>query len=116
MNNEYPTIDGHDTGMFETPNLTGTPERRLLLAILERAMLDYVGNEDREVEEATEWIFGEYGSAPYDEFSFPWICEALDLDTKEILQRIKAMPRRGNNRLAPWYLTKQRVVSQKTDL
>ena len=50
-------VDANET--FGEPNLTGTPERNLLLAILERAILDFVGNNEKEVSLAEDWIFGD---------------------------------------------------------
>lgn len=99
----FPIIDGDAFSLFDVPNGTGTPERRLLLAILERAILDYVGNDAREVSEAQEWLFD-----PEEEghFSFSWVCQELDLDVEIIAEKIRKMPRRGNRRVAPWYFTK----------
>jgi hypothetical protein len=108
-----PTIDGDGFNLIEVPNETGTPERRLLLAILERAILDFVGNEETEVAESEVWLFGDLdahyhfnGELPKQMFSFSWICDQLDLDTASIARKIKAMPKRGNHRIAPWHLMK----------
>jgi hypothetical protein len=86
--------------------MTGTPERRLLLAILERAVLDFVGNDSREIEEAEAWLFGDLDSPTNEQFSFPWVCEQLDLDMYKIASKIRSMPRRGNRKVAPWYFAK----------
>ncbi len=91
------------------PNMTGSPERRLLLAILERAILDYVGNDPREIEEAEQWLFGDSERETIQQFSFAWVCEQLDLDAPKIAEKIKCMPRRGNRKVAPWYFSKQIV-------
>lgn len=101
------TVDDDTTGLFDGPNLTGTPERRLLLAILERAILDYVGNEEREVEAAKQWIFGDLDEHEATEFSFPWLVKELDLDLDMVVNKIRSMPRRGNQRIAPWYFERQ---------
>jgi hypothetical protein len=101
-----PVIDNEAYNLIDAPMLTGTPERRLLLAMVERAILDFVGNDPVEVEEAESWIFGELESTPLRPFTFPWICQHLDLDVASIAQTIKAMPRRGKNRVAPWYFNK----------
>ena len=96
--------------LFDSPNETGSPERRLLLAILERAILDFVGNEPREVAGSSDWIFGDNSDdddADNDEqFSFNWVCLQLDLDAGHIAEQIRQMPKRGSHRIAPWYLTK----------
>jgi hypothetical protein len=97
--------------IFGVPNMTGTPERRLLLAILERAILDYVGNDPREVQEAEDWLFNSPDSGPRSQFSFHWLCEQLDLDAQKISKKIRAMPRRGNRKIAPWYFAKESLAT-----
>ncbi len=103
-----PPIDDDAVTLFDTPNMTGTPERRLLLAVLERAVLDFVGNDEREMESAEQWLFGdsEADVSTAREFSFPWICRELDLDIKRISEKINQMPKRGARRVAPWYFRK----------
>lgn len=96
------TVDVDALELFEKPNLKGTPERNLLMAILERAILDFVGNDQREVTAAEEWIFGE-DDTEEDEFSFPWLCQQLDLDRSFVAETVRAMPKRGKRRVAPWY-------------
>ena len=98
-----PTIADDELSLFEIPNGTGSPERRLILAVLERAILDYVGNDEREIEEAEKWLFGEADTPTNAEFTFPWVCQELDLDSKTIAGYIKAMPKRGTRKIAPWY-------------
>lgn len=104
-----PELDADGQVLYEEPNLTGSPERNLLMAILERALLDLVGNEDRQVEDAREWFFGDEPEIlMQEEFSFPWICEQLDLDTNKVAAQVKAMPKRGSSRIAPWYTMRSR--------
>lgn len=100
------SIDWSAVGLLDIPNQTGTPERNLLMAILERAILDYVGNDPKEIEEAAEWLFEDLSQTNYDQFSFPWLCQQLDLDPYKIAGKVKAMPKRGANRIAPWYFAK----------
>lgn len=105
----FPEIDGSSNSLLDIPNPTGTPERRLILAILERAILDFVGNDAKEVLTSEDWMFGDDDDEDDDvmtEFSFRWVCQQLDLDLKDIREKIKAMPKRGESRLAPWYLSK----------
>lgn len=104
-------VDHDFNSLFGAPNQTGSPERRLLLAILERAILDYVGNDAREVAEAHEWLFDEDAIPARAQFSFKWICEQLDLDHKSIAEKIRAMPRRGSRKVAPWYFTKTQAAA-----
>ena len=104
MNNH--ALDIEVNSIFDIPNSTGSPERRLLMAIFERALLDYVGNDKKEYEEAKEWLFEGFPNERMEHFTFSWICHELDLDITEIRKKISDMPRRGASRIAPWYVTK----------
>lgn len=105
--------DSEDFCLIEIPNQTGTPERRLLAAILERAILDYVGNDIDEAESATSWLFDDDAEEPHYQFSCAWVCEALDLDYNDIAAKIKAMPKRGTSRVAPWYLVRNNEAEKQ---
>lgn len=97
---------GNDFNEFyshSAPNKTGSPERNLILAILERAILDYTGNDPEVAEDAEGWLFGDNSDPDPEQFTFPWVCNELDLDMKEVVQKIRSMPRRGNSRVPPWY-------------
>ena len=104
-----PCIDVDGDAIYQEPNFTGSPERNLLMAMLERAILDYVGNETKESLKAEEWLFGETFNenskfkTQFEHFSFAWVCHELDLDPFHISNIIKSMPKRGNRRVAPWY-------------
>lgn len=50
-------VDGYN--LFDYPNESGSPDRNLLMAILERAILDYVGNDAKELQDAEHWIFAD---------------------------------------------------------
>lgn len=112
------TVEDEGLEWFDVPNQTGTPERRLLLAILERAILDFVGNDSAEAQTAQGWLFEE-PPPPYtaaDPFSLAWVCHHLDLEQDRIVSHIKAMPKRGNNRVAPWYFMKEKVANQDSEV
>jgi len=85
-----------------------TPEGRLIIAVLERSVLDYIGNEKNESIAAEEWFFksndSEYGDYP--EFSLEWVCQELDLNVNHVRSVIARMPKRGDKRVAPWYISK----------
>jgi hypothetical protein len=95
----------------------GLPERRLLLAMLERSILDFVGNDPREVESAAEWLFADSGKE-LDEggepFSFAWVCEGLDLDPSRVSAFVRSLPKRGSRRVAPWYFMDRAQVQAAT--
>ncbi len=94
-----------------------TPERRLLAAILERALLDLVGNETRERNMSQEWIFevdeAESDEGTYEPYTFAWVCRELDLDVRRTRDLIAKMPRRGQARVAPWHLARQQEAAQR---
>ena len=52
------------------------PERDLLLATLERAVLDYYGNSEQNRDDAAQWLFEEEGEKA---FSFNWVCAHLGI-------------------------------------
>ena len=62
------------------------PERELLVATLDRAVLDYYGTDLLLRAEAEDWLFGE--SDPTEGFSFEWICDHLHLTSTALRKRI----------------------------
>ena len=71
------------------------PERRLLAAVLQRAITDYLTGEGETQECACEWL---YGSDDIKEtFGFAFICEALDFHKEELR---KAIRRQFDNQLS----------------
>ncbi|RMD86394.1 MAG: hypothetical protein D6808_03430 [Candidatus Dadabacteria bacterium] len=90
--------------IFDLPKTKGSPERNLLMAIIERALLDLTGNNYEEAEAAREWLFEEVENPHLEPFTFQWICIQLDLDPKKALSKIVSLPRRGSSRSAPWHL------------
>ena len=67
-------------GSPEFPETRRTPEQRLLAAIFQRALQDYIGSDSALAELADEWFFCGAVNPPYEPFSLPWICEHLDED------------------------------------
>jgi hypothetical protein len=63
-----------------------TPERELLIAILDRAVLDFCGREGELHERARDWLFGE--TDPENLFSFEAICEHLGINTSALRKRV----------------------------
>lgn len=98
----FSSDDTVTSGIFELPSFNNTPEARLLLALLERSILDYVGNEDKEREEASTWLFDDSDENDY-LISFDEVCETLELVPAAVRTKIKSFPRRGDRRVAPWY-------------
>lgn len=89
-----------------------TPERELLIAVLDRAVLDYCGREGELHERAREWIFG-----PQDEdnlFSFSSICHYLSIDISALRARIKTLSiPKGVSQAHRWL--RKKVQSDKSD-
>ena len=63
------------------------PERRLLAAILQRAITDFLTGEGDMQVSAKEWLF-EQESETIDNFGFCYICEALDFHKEELRKAI----------------------------
>ena len=66
---------------------TYIPEKRLLAAVLQRAITDFLSGDRELAEGARVWLLeeDEDGEAP---LSFSFVCEALDLDPESLRQAI----------------------------
>lgn len=62
------------------------PERRLLAAVLQRAITDYVTGEGDLQESARQWLYSSDDTR--DTFGFAFICEALDFHKDELRRAI----------------------------
>ena len=62
------------------------PERRLLAAVLQRAITDYISGEGEMQESARDWIYGADDTS--EAFGFAFICEALDFHKEELRKAI----------------------------
>ena len=62
------------------------PERRLLAAVLQRAITDYLTGEGELHSSARDWLFGQ--DDPNEAFCFAYICEALDFHREELRRAI----------------------------
>lgn len=63
------------------------PERRLLAAVLQRAIQDYLTCDGEVQESAEEWLYGTE-EAP-NSFGFSYVCEALDFHQEELRKAIR---------------------------
>jgi hypothetical protein len=76
-----------------TQQLHDFPEKRLLTAVLKRALYDLSGKDRLHSSMAAKWFFD--ASRNVCEFSFPWICEQLELNIEELLDDIRNIMRLG---------------------
>lgn len=66
------------------------PERRLLAAVLQRAITDYLTGDGDLQKSAEDWLFeNEELSSNGDTFGFSFICEALDFHKDELLKAVR---------------------------
>ena len=63
------------------------PERRLLAAVLQRAITDYLTGDGEIQSSAQEWLFTEEDVSG-DTFCFAYICEALDFHVSELRKAV----------------------------
>lgn len=63
------------------------PERRLLAAVLQRAITDFLTGEGELQLSAREWLYGQ--DDPNEAFCFSYICEALDFHKEELRKAIQ---------------------------
>ena len=96
------------------------PEERLLLAVLERAIRDYIGGSAEDKADATEWLYTPVplmqadGSRYLEPFSFPWLCQFLELDRNEMLEKLEAAVRQSRDGSLPFFLDKRFVDLSNT--
>ncbi|MCC6221400.1 MAG: hypothetical protein IT291_09195 [Deltaproteobacteria bacterium] len=72
----------HSTNSFN-------PERRLLAAVLQRAITDYLTGEGELQESAYEWLYKSDELHHTSFFGFRYVCEALDFHGDELRKAIK---------------------------
>ena len=64
------------------------PERRLLAAVLQRAITDYLTGEGELKDSAEDWLYG-CDEIDGETFGFSYVCEALDFHREELRKAIK---------------------------
>ncbi|MCB0325180.1 MAG: hypothetical protein KDD69_16470 [Bdellovibrionales bacterium] len=78
----------HESSEFKRHFESKIPERKLLLAVLKRAVLDFLSADQSTRAEASDWIFRDDGKQ---QFTISWICEQLELDRDQLLKQIKQL-------------------------
>ena len=73
-------------GSIQKNNGGFNPERRLLAAILQRAITDFLTGEGELQLSAREWLYSP--EDPNETFGFSYICEALDFHLEELRKAI----------------------------
>lgn len=70
------------------PRSTGAfnPEKRLLAAVLQRAITDFLTGDGEVQLSARDWLFSDEGTS--ETFCFLYICEALDFNTGELRKAV----------------------------
>ncbi len=87
-------LDEDSSGVFEVPEFLNSSEKRLLFAICERAVRDLFSSNEEERAASIAWFEDDEGNEP---FSFPWICEVLDLNRMHLLSKIRSLHEIGAN-------------------
>lgn len=74
----------------DTPKNNGgvSPERRLLAAVLQRAVTDYLTTEGELHDSARDWLYSSDDTS--ESFGFAYICEALDFHREELRKAIRS--------------------------
>lgn len=86
---------------FSAESSNSSPERRLLVAMLRRALFDFVGDNLADRRAAREWIFE--GGRVSEHFSFEWICLHLDIDSGLVKERLSSMKPGSVKASAHWF-------------
>ncbi len=69
------------------PAAAPSPERELLVAVLQRAILDYVGSGRLLSTDAGDWLFDESDH----DFSFAWVCGHLGLEPDAVRLNLRRL-------------------------
>ncbi|NMC64224.1 MAG: hypothetical protein GYA55_13755 [SAR324 cluster bacterium] len=85
-------LDEEAQNLFGIAENLSSPEKRLLYAICERSVRDLFSSFSEERDSAIEWLKDSEGNDP---FSFPWICEILDLNREALLEKIWSLQKIG---------------------
>ncbi len=73
----------------DTPGNRGfVPEKRLLVAVLQRAVTDFVTGDKEMRQEAIDWIMDNEFECEERPLTFRYICEALDFDVDGLRKAI----------------------------
>lgn len=90
------------------------PEERLVLAVLERAVRDFIGGSAADASDAREWLYAAAASGEPEPYSFPWICEQLGLLPREVLTRLELALKQSKEGSLPFFLDKRFADSSKS--
>lgn len=78
------------------------PERRLLSAVMQRAITDFLTCDGEIQESAREWLFD--SDDPQEAFGFAYICETLDFHMEELRKALgrqyEEQKRKANKQVA----------------
>ncbi|MCS6961469.1 MAG: hypothetical protein NZT61_03055 [Deltaproteobacteria bacterium] len=72
----------------EDGGLLSASERKLLLAVLQKAVYDYVFGEGEIKESAKQWLFNDDYDA---NLRFAFVCDCLGLNSSALRQRLKKL-------------------------
>jgi hypothetical protein len=64
------------------------PEKRLLAAVLQRAITDFISGDQDVQEDAAQWLLDDEPSGS--PLTFDFVCEALDIDPESLRRQIIA--------------------------
>lgn len=84
----------------ETPSSSVMlPEKRLLAAVLQRAITDFISGDQDVQEDSAQWLLDDEPSGS--PLTFEFVCEALDIDPESLRRQIIAqrdsMPAAGSD-------------------
>lgn len=78
-----------DSNVWNDSERKETPEKTLLLAMLDRAIRDAINSFERfNQREAMKWINNRRYLIKKEPFSFEWVCDQLDIDPRTVRKQI----------------------------
>ena len=84
-----------------------TPEKRLLLAVLEQAIRDVLDHDKPHGKQAERWFFEDWNTEHSLPFSLSWICRHLDIDMTQTQKKVREFIEHGIPAGMAWAFRRQ---------
>ena len=112
-NQLLPSPDGQsgisiiDSDVYSGLDNCSSPEKRLLLAVLEQGIRDFLDKGKPHSNQAKWWLFDDKDADFHNPFTCAWICKELDIDINLLRERVLFFSENGVPQEIVWIFKKQ---------
>ena len=107
FSNSLPGITVLDSDLLPTLDPGASPEKRLLLAVLEQGIRDFLDKGKGYANQAKWWLFDDIEADFQNPFTCAWICKELDIDIRSLRSRVEHFSENGVPKEMVWVFKKQ---------